>query len=285
VDGLKEHHEEIRGIKKGFEKCFETIRRLRSIGVRRVVVAHTLQESNLSSSYSLYRLARREGLDFGCVVTENSEVHFLKTDHETTPSERLTETLERITRAELLTWNPKRWMRGLFSQGLHRRAMGGGRSVPCTAGHLFFFLSPWGEIYPCNVLALPLGNIKEKTFEEIWQGGEACEVREKVAGCEKCFMSCSVYPEVRRHPLRYLVSAAGLKLKAHFGLPILDEPAVEREPYPLVAVEDTAVETTDTGAGEAEETGTGEVRRTPGFPVVRDLADDEAVAREGESRR
>ncbi len=245
IDGLKAQHEEIRGIPKGFEKSFETIRRLQSIGVRRVVVAHTMQEANLSSSYALYQLARRQGLDFGCVVTENSEVHFQKTNNACAASDRLREELEKITRAELRSWSPKRWFRGLFSHGLFRRAAGHGRSIPCTAGNRFFFLDPWGQVFPCNVLNIPLGNIKENLFSEIWTGETMQKTRSEIAGCEKCFMSCSVYPEVRRNPLRYAWSAAGLKLKAHLGLPLMHptSPAPEAPVHvsPIVVSEDEQV--------------------------------------------
>jgi len=48
-----------------------------------------------------------------------------------------------------------------------------------------FFLYPYGEVLACNVMEESMGNIKEKTFYDIWNSKSAYEIREKVKRCQK----------------------------------------------------------------------------------------------------
>jgi MoaA/NifB/PqqE/SkfB family radical SAM enzyme len=67
-------------------------------------------------------------------------------------------------------------------------------------GTISFFLDPYGEVRPCNVMDETMGNIKEKSFEEIWHGEKAQEVRQKVANCqENCWMVGSVSCVIRKY--------------------------------------------------------------------------------------
>lgn len=66
------------------------------------------------------------------------------------------------------------------------------RSVlPCRVGMRNFFIRTNGDVEVC-VLGFPaIGNLKEKTAREIWQGAKAREVRRGTASCEKlCLITC-----------------------------------------------------------------------------------------------
>ncbi len=39
---------------------------------------------------------------------------------------------------------------------------------PCSAGHTFCYISPYGDVYPCVQFPLPSGNVRQQRFEEIW---------------------------------------------------------------------------------------------------------------------
>jgi len=41
--------------------------------------------------------------------------------------------------------------------------------LPCSAGHSFCYLSPYGDVYPCVQFPLPCGNVRKQKFAEIWQ--------------------------------------------------------------------------------------------------------------------
>jgi len=41
---------------------------------------------------------------------------------------------------------------------------------PCSAGHTFCYISPYGDVYPCVQFPLPSGNVRQQRFEAIWSG-------------------------------------------------------------------------------------------------------------------
>ncbi len=41
--------------------------------------------------------------------------------------------------------------------------------VGCKASHSYCSISPYGDVYPCGQLLLPCGNLREESFEHIWQ--------------------------------------------------------------------------------------------------------------------
>jgi radical SAM protein with 4Fe4S-binding SPASM domain len=67
-------------------------------------------------------------------------------------------------------------------------------------GHDSFFLDPYGEILPCNVMEESMGNLRESSFELIWNSRRAQEVRRKVIDCKKnCWMIGSVSQQMKKY--------------------------------------------------------------------------------------
>jgi AdoMet-dependent heme synthase len=49
---------------------------------------------------------------------------------------------------------------------------------PCSAGHTFAYISPYGDVFPCVQFPLPSGNLRRQTFLDIWtHSAELNEVR------------------------------------------------------------------------------------------------------------
>jgi MoaA/NifB/PqqE/SkfB family radical SAM enzyme len=54
-----------------------------------------------------------------------------------------------------------------------------------------------------NIWFLSMGNLNERSFEEIWHSKEAERVREKVKNCPKnCWMIGTAAPLMKRHILK-----------------------------------------------------------------------------------
>lgn len=45
-------------------------------------------------------------------------------------------------------------------------------NIPCSAGHNSLYISPYGDVYPCVQMPLPTGNLRQKSFTDIWYGSE-----------------------------------------------------------------------------------------------------------------
>jgi radical SAM protein with 4Fe4S-binding SPASM domain len=128
---------------------------------------------------------------------------------------------------ELLRTNKvKNWFRAYFNYGLIRYAEGKPRLLPCEAGTENFFVDPWGEVRPCNGLEEgiwmdSMGNLNKHSFDEIWNGEKARNIRRNVADCRKnCWMIGTAAPVMKKHlriPLKWVLknkyrSLAGQKL-------------------------------------------------------------------------
>ncbi|TSD02170.1 MAG: radical SAM protein [Parcubacteria group bacterium Athens0714_24] len=74
-------------------------------------------------------------------------------------------------------------------------------SIPCGAGHMSCYISPYGMVTPCVQAPIECGNLREQTFLEIWTSSPALEsfraIRfadiPKCAGCE-LFAHCRPCP-------------------------------------------------------------------------------------------
>jgi radical SAM protein with 4Fe4S-binding SPASM domain len=73
-------------------------------------------------------------------------------------------------------------------------------SYPCSAGHTFCYVSPYGDVYPCVQFPLPCGNIRKQSLRAIWSGSSelervrsirtgdlhTCSSCANAAGCSRC---------------------------------------------------------------------------------------------------
>ncbi len=67
-----------------------------------------------------------------------------------------------------------------------------GRAGGCLAGKSFVFISRKGDVYPCGYFPLPVGNIRDKNFIEIWENAaqlRALRERNLKGKCGRCSYS------------------------------------------------------------------------------------------------
>jgi MoaA/NifB/PqqE/SkfB family radical SAM enzyme len=81
------------------------------------------------------------------------------------------------------------------------------RMIPCHALEEFFYLDPYGDVYPCNVLNKPIGNLGRQEYAELC--ANAPEALATVANCPvQCWMVCTAAPAMRRNlwiPARWIL--------------------------------------------------------------------------------
>jgi len=84
--------------------------------------------------------------------------------------------------------------------------------IPCRAGVLSAVIYSNGDVSVCETHA-PLGNIREKTFWEIWTSAEASKLRQSIA-CKDCYCTNEVFlwPSITYQPLRLMQAMAGARV-------------------------------------------------------------------------
>jgi radical SAM protein with 4Fe4S-binding SPASM domain len=204
VDGIGEIHNEIRGIDNGYQKVLKTIKNLKLLNVKSVKVAFTAMEENVKEMEKVYNFAQEKKLEFTCAVAQNSEHYFGAANQKIQNKKDLKNQFEKIIFREFKKNNLKNFARAHFARGLCEFALKQKRILPCQAAKDFFFLDPQGNIYPCPVSNLIIGNIKEEKFEKIWHSAKAEETRKKIKNCQKCWMICTARTSIKKNQLKVL---------------------------------------------------------------------------------
>jgi MoaA/NifB/PqqE/SkfB family radical SAM enzyme len=201
LDGIGEKHDEIRGMPGGFDKVVETLKQLCTMRYRNVRVAFTAQRENVKHLGAVYDLSRQFGYQFTTSVAQNSEFYFSTDENQTVDPLDLESELRYVMRKELLSMSPKRWLRAYFYAGVLRYNISKERILACRAGRDSFFMDPAGCVYPCLTLNRSMGCVRERAFEEIWNGAAAAEVRAQVDRCHQpCWMICTARTAMLRKP-------------------------------------------------------------------------------------
>jgi hypothetical protein len=122
---------------------------------------------------------------------------------------------------ELLKSNsPKKWFRAYFNNGLMNYIYGGKRFLRCEMGTESCFLDPSGDLLPCNGMnvKMPMGNIREQTFIDIWNSEQAKKVRQAVVACDKqCWMVGNAAPVIQKYIRIPLMWVLKNKLRVMMG--------------------------------------------------------------------
>jgi len=207
LEGLAAANDELRGSKGSFDHGLRTLLELKRLNLKDIGFGITVSDRNPKDMLELYQLAKILKVEFATAVVHNS-YYFHKLDNRIMNKKEVIRCFEELVRDLLATKKIKNWYRAFFNQGLIRYILGESRWLACGAGTDLFFLDPWGEIRPCNGMEESfwlesMGNLHEKSFEEIWHSEKAQQVRELVRKCPKnCWMIGSAGPAMKNHILK-----------------------------------------------------------------------------------
>lgn len=207
IEGLPAANDELRGMKDGFDHALRTLLRLNKLGFRDIGFGITISDRNAKDMLELYQLAKMMNLEFATAVVHNS-YYFHKHDNKITKKAEMIEYFNKLIYELLEAKRPKNWFRAYFNYGLINYIKGNKRLLPCRAGYNMFFLDPWGEVRPCNgmecdTLENSMGNLKEKSFNEIWNSEKAKRIRGKVMNCPRnCWMIGTASPSMKANILK-----------------------------------------------------------------------------------
>ncbi|NNF06968.1 MAG: radical SAM protein [Candidatus Eisenbacteria bacterium] len=227
IDGEEEMHDKVRGIKGGYAKAYETVKILQAEGVTNLRIAFTATVNtagdNTDHLSKIYDLAMKTGVEFTVAVAHNSDHYFKTAANKGVNTEELTRQLNYVAQKELQSTRPKSWLRAYFHHGLVEHARANVRPTPCEAGHTSFMIDPTGDVFPCNILDMPVGNVREHSFMDIWKSEEMEKARGVVRACNQpCWMVCTARASMRRDRYQVMGWVAKNKVKSHFGSDIIE---------------------------------------------------------------
>ena len=78
--------------------------------------------------------------------------------------------------------------------------------IPCYGGRLLGILKDNGEVFPCEQLSTPLGNVRDAGYDfmKVWKSQEAERERQMIKDRKcHCTYECSMAPNVLFNPALY----------------------------------------------------------------------------------
>lgn len=218
IDGLEANHDRIRGVPGIFKRATATVRKLKEAGFEDLRIAMTLVDENVHEVKQVYDLSKELGVEFTMTMAHDSDIYFKKSDN---VSDGLVDAvrseLPKIADCQLRSPAVKDWFRACHTAGIidkdHRQRF----TAECEAGKRYFFMSPEGDIYPCNVLDEKIGNITTvKRWDDLFTKEVDARIRRIVGSCKKdCWMICNARSLMLAHPVRTSAWVVKNKMSAH----------------------------------------------------------------------
>lgn len=219
TEGLQKTNDAIRQIPSGFDRTLRTLLTLRRMGIKDIGFGMTVQDMNCKDLLPLYELSDALGYEFATATLHNSH-YFHKLNNKIEDKEMVCNEFAILIKELLKSKSVKKWFRAYFNYGLMNYIYGGKRFLPCEMGTESCFIDPYGDVLACNGMdeKIPMGNIREKSFEEIWNSRQAAEVREVVRNCKKeCWMVGNAAPAIKKYKYKPSLWVLKNKLRVMLG--------------------------------------------------------------------
>jgi len=218
IDGLDEMHDKVRGVPGFFRRGMSTVERLRDAGFGDLRIAMTLVDVNAHQVREVFNLAEKLGVEFTLTAAHDSEIYFRKMDNISNDFiSAAVPRLAEVVDCQLRSHSPKNWFRAYHTMGIADAALRSRYVSECEAGKRYFFMSPTGDVYPCNVMNLKIGNLAEvECWEDMFSTEAENRIRDEVRKCRKnCWMVCNTKSLIFSHPFRVCAWVAKGKTAAH----------------------------------------------------------------------
>ncbi|HTL52605.1 MAG TPA: radical SAM protein, partial [Planctomycetota bacterium] len=242
--GAKEDHNRIAKRSGAFERTIEDIAYWRSVG-RRVLIKTVVWKDNREEIAEIKAIADRLGCDLKAspFLMNRTDTHqatgLQPEDHDETRRELL----ENLAAIEFLQHGGTSACDGSLVSGAGKSTEGPHgpqQALLCGAGRKAWALAPNADVFPCNILRIPCGNLLQQPWDEIWFSDAMSGVRdvqvEDVHGCH----GCGVMSHCKRCPGQAWLESGDYKNRALANCDIASARAVRAgaeitTPFPISA--------------------------------------------------
>ncbi len=176
-------HEQVTTHEGSWKRTVAAARRLIARKVP-VLLKAPMMESNAADVQNLAAMAAEIGAEFSC---DAKITGMENTDQEPVMLRMTAETMADFYRTPHL----KAYLAKTFENFDAETGLRPLDHTPCRAGQQSASINPQGQVWPCNALPMPVGDLREQTFDDIWFGSEKLdEIRDmrwaKISECNRC---------------------------------------------------------------------------------------------------
>jgi MoaA/NifB/PqqE/SkfB family radical SAM enzyme len=217
LDGMPEYHDRFRGNPKSFSKAMETYEMLAEMQKsepRLRIHANTVAMSeNMDEIWRLTEFLRER-----CPSMEHHNLAVIRGDRKN-PSLQgpALEQYKRLYNHVADVWRESEETRfgsvvePMLQWAKIKTIESSSQYIPCTAGNLTGVVYANGDVSVCETHA-PLGNLRQKSFFEIWDSPEAKALRAEIRA-KKCYCTNEVFlwPSIVFQPVQLSKAMVGVK--------------------------------------------------------------------------
>ncbi len=220
IDDLHEKHDEYRKLKNGFSKAMGTYDQLKSMGFNNLdldigLTVNASNQDNLDRIFD-YLVKEKKVRTFSCSIVRGDPRDPNSKDVNMDSYKKFVNRInESMQNGDLDCFHGFPGADLLNAKSIYMRK----QSIPdvkekgyvsaCYAGRLIGVIYANGDVYPCELLSKPIGNLEDYgySFPDLWNSGEARKVRDWIwdsrCFCEhECFQTINIlfnpkfYPDI-----------------------------------------------------------------------------------------
>lgn len=187
IDAVGARHDEIRGV-KCYEQVIKTFMELREFDRLNLGIHTVISKYNIDDIKELSRMVEKLSPDsFICQIAENRK-ELRNMDMDIIPEhEEYVKTLELLQKRSWEASGVSRITKRLRSR--YYELTKNNRALPCFAGLASAHINYDGSLWACCVKCKSMGNLPDSSFEKLWKGKKAGEIRARIKK-ERC--SCNM---------------------------------------------------------------------------------------------
>jgi len=205
LDGPSDVHIKSRGIKNGWNKSVSTFLNIRELKEEfpnlDAHINHFISPTNIQHFDRFISELKEKSVDIGEVSLDvaryspffmNEKVPGIAINHEINRQKMLLKILKNLDR--MYASSKKKTLRIMLRKKFTQEAINfwisNKKSIPCYSGYSEILIDPYGFVYPCSQLKIPVGNIRQDDIKAIMSSQKMKEWREKFHNCQLCWSGC-----------------------------------------------------------------------------------------------
>jgi len=209
LDGYKELHEKIRGIKGSFDKALETFMLLKNLSKEfknfSTYFGYTISHFNvgnfLRTFFEVKKFIKDLNLnDFHVNVYHTSQHYYGNVEEMKEKGEIEKEIARIISLKTIRKLKPVNFLDNLYLKRVLEYLKTGKTPFPCKALTSSVFIDSFGNVYPCTIFGIKIGNLRESNYdlEKILNSERTKLIKMKIRKlmCPNCWTPCEAYQTI-----------------------------------------------------------------------------------------
>lgn len=203
LDGPKEIHDEIRGVKGNFEKAVQTYKNLKDLGIESYF-GLTLSEFNIGKYEETLESLKRQIENFKDkelhVNLYHTSEHYYSNPKEFDRRKLIKDVEKCIEKRKGIHLNPIKFLEYKYIEKARNYIKNGKTPLSCKSLTSSCFIDPKGNVYPCSIYNKKLGNLRNNDYnlKKIWNSEKTKKIQREIEGlkCPNCWTPCEAYQTI-----------------------------------------------------------------------------------------